>query len=87
MVVSEKSVNFTYGKGTQTKPHPNNKMKANTTTTSYNEYKVLKVSAGYTIKTLPTYEAAKAYAEKCCKANNNRDFTVCAWNGGMLIEL
>lgn len=51
------------------------------------EYKVLKVSAGYTIKTLPTYEAAKAYAEKCCKANNNRDFTVCAWNGGMLIEL
>lgn len=71
------------------KPSPthNNKMKANTTTTGYNEYKVLKLSAGYTIKTLPTYEAAKAYAEKCCKANNNRDFTVCAWNGGMLIEL
>lgn len=52
-------------RGTKPSPTHNNKMKANTTTTSYKEYKVLKVSAGYTIKTLPTYEAAKAYAEKC----------------------
>lgn len=57
------------------------------TTASHNEYKVLKVSAGYTIKTLPTYEAAKAYAEKCCEANNNRDFSVCVRDGGQLIEL
>lgn len=40
------------------------------TTTRYNEYKVLKVSAGYTVKTLSTYEAAKEYAEKCCNAKH-----------------
>ena len=57
-------------------------MKANN-----NEFKVLKISAGYTIKTLATLEAAKEYAEKCCKANNNRDFTVCVWEGGKLIEI
>ncbi len=57
------------------------------TTTAYNEYKILKISAGYTVKTLPTYEIAKAYADKCCKVNNNRDFTVCVCDGGKFIEL
>ena len=61
-------------------------MKA-TTTKTYNEYKVLKISAGYTVKTFPTHERAKEYAEKCCKVNNNHDFTVCAWDGGQLIEI
>lgn len=56
-------------------------------TTTYNEYKVLKISAGYTIKTFATYEGAKVYAEKCCKVNGNRDFAVCAWDGGKLIEI
>lgn len=55
--------------------------------TKYNEYKVLKISAGYTIKTFPTYEAAKGYADKCCKANNNRNFTVSVREGGKLIEI
>lgn len=57
------------------------------TTTDYNEYKVLKISAGYTIKTSEDYDSAKAYAAKCCKANNNRDFTVCVRDGGRLIEI
>lgn len=61
-------------------------MKANATT-AYNEYKVLKISVGYTIKTLPTYESAKAYAEKCCKVDNSNDFTVCVWDGGKLNEI
>lgn len=58
-----------------------------TTTTAYNEYKVLKISAGYTIKTFKDYDSAKAYAEKCCEANNNCDFAVCVWEGGKLIEI
>lgn len=61
-------------------------MKANSTT-AYNEYKILKISAGYTIKTLPTYESARAYAEKCCKVNKNRDFIVCVWDEGKLKEI
>lgn len=57
------------------------------TTTAYNEFKILKISAGYTVKTLPTYESARQYAEKCCKANNNRDYTVCVWIDGQLNEI
>lgn len=57
------------------------------TTTANKEYKVLKISAGYAIKTFSSYERAKDYAELCCKANNNRDYTVCERNGGRLIEL
>lgn len=56
-------------------------------TANYNEFKVLKISAGYTIKTFKAYETAKKYSEKCCKVNNNCDFTVCVWEGGRLVEI
>lgn len=47
------------------------------------KFYVIKKSAGYAVKTLRSEEAARDYAKKCCKANNNADYLVAVYRGGM----
>lgn len=50
-------------------------------------FSVIKKSAGYSVKSFINESKARDFANSCCKAQNNNDFIVCIWNGGMFVEL
>lgn len=51
------------------------------------KFAIIKKSAGYVVKSFNDEEVARDYAEKCCKANHNRDFFVAVYRGGMFHEI
>ena len=51
------------------------------------KFYVIKKSAGYAVKTVNSEDAARDYANKCCRANNNRDYFVAVYRGGMFHEI
>lgn len=51
------------------------------------KFTVVKKSAGYGVKSFRTIEEAKAFAHKCCEANNNNNYIVCIWSEGCFQEV
>lgn len=51
------------------------------------KFYVIKKSAGYAVKSYKDEETARSIAEKCCKANNNRDYFVAVYRGGLFHEI
>lgn len=51
------------------------------------KFHVIKKSAGYSCKSFTEKDKATAFADKCCKANNNKDYIVCIYNGGIFQEI
>lgn len=50
-------------------------------------YMVIKINAGYGVKSFSNLEDAKAFAEKCCKANNNNNYAVYVKRDGFYEEV
>lgn len=48
---------------------------------------VIKKSAGYAVKSFQNEEAARDCAKKCCKANNNQNYFVAIYRGGIFQEI
>lgn len=42
---------------------------------------VVKLSAGYAVKTFNNESEARKVAALCCKANSNKNYSVCTYDG------
>lgn len=51
------------------------------------QYHVVKKSAGYSCKSFNEESKAREFAAKCCKANNNQNYIVCIYLGGLFKEI
>lgn len=51
------------------------------------KFYIIKKSAGYAVKSVKSEDAARHYAKKCCKANNNTDYVAAVYRGGMFQEI
>lgn len=51
------------------------------------KFTVIKKSAGYGVKSFNNEEAARAFAAKCCQANNNDNYIVCVYECGLYHEI
>jgi len=51
------------------------------------KFKVLKKSAGYSVKGFNTETEARKFAESCCKFNGNDDYVVAVFENGTLVEI
>lgn len=52
-----------------------------------NQFKVVKKSAGYSVKSFNTEVQAREFANKCILANHTDDYMVCVYIGGILQEI
>lgn len=50
-------------------------------------YYIVKKSDVKIIRSFNDFDKAKAYAERCCKNNNNQNYIVCEMKGGVLYEI
>lgn len=50
-------------------------------------FSVIKKSAGYNVKNLPTEAKAREFAAICCRNNHNDDYIVCVYSEGMFHEI
>ncbi|HRF69512.1 MAG TPA: hypothetical protein PK430_09850 [Muribaculum sp.] len=51
------------------------------------KFYVIKKTAGYAVKSFRTQDEASDFAARCCKNNNNSNYTVCKYEGGQFVEL
>lgn len=51
------------------------------------EFYVIKKSAKYAVKTLPSEEKARDFASECCRVHNNNDYFVATIIDGRLKEI